>query len=79
MDLLKIKDPSFLKKLSNKELEALSKEIRQFLIEKLSVTGGHIGPNLGVVELTIAFINVLIVQKIKLFGMLDISLMFIKS
>ncbi|MCD4839941.1 1-deoxy-D-xylulose-5-phosphate synthase [Neobacillus sedimentimangrovi] len=54
MDLLKIKDPSFLQGLSIKELESLSKEIRQFLIEKLSVTGGHIGPNLGVVELTIA-------------------------
>ena len=54
MDLLSIKDPSFLKRMSNKELEALSQEIRQFLIEKLSVTGGHIGPNLGVVELTIA-------------------------
>lgn len=54
MDLLDIKDPSFLKKLSIKELENLSKEIRQFLISKLSVTGGHIGPNLGVVELTIA-------------------------
>jgi len=54
MDLLDIKDPSFLKKLSIKELEELSKEIRQFLISKLSVTGGHIGPNLGVVELTIA-------------------------
>lgn len=40
--------------MSNKELEVLSQEIRQFLIEKLSVTGGHIGPNLGVVELTIA-------------------------
>ncbi|MCM3571815.1 1-deoxy-D-xylulose-5-phosphate synthase [Mesobacillus subterraneus] len=54
MDLLSIKDPSFLKNLSTKELEELSGEIRQFLIEKLSVTGGHIGPNLGVVELTIA-------------------------
>ncbi|PLR99873.1 1-deoxy-D-xylulose-5-phosphate synthase [Bacillus sp. T33-2] len=54
MDLLAIKDPSFLKNLSNEELEALSGEIRNFLIEKLSVTGGHIGPNLGVVELTIA-------------------------
>lgn len=40
--------------MSTKELQALSQEIRQFLIEKLSVTGGHIGPNLGVVELTIA-------------------------
>ncbi|WP_066293719.1 1-deoxy-D-xylulose-5-phosphate synthase [Bacillus sp. FJAT-29937] len=54
MDLMKIKDPSFLKGLSNKELETLSQDIRQFLIEKLSYTGGHIGPNLGVVELTIA-------------------------
>ncbi|WP_226677138.1 1-deoxy-D-xylulose-5-phosphate synthase [Mesobacillus jeotgali] len=54
MDLLSIKDPSFLKNLSKNELEELSREIRQFLIEKLSVTGGHIGPNLGVVELTIA-------------------------
>jgi 1-deoxy-D-xylulose-5-phosphate synthase len=54
MDLLDIKDPSFLKELSMNELEDLSKEIRQFLISKLSVTGGHIGPNLGVVELTIA-------------------------
>lgn len=54
MDLLSIKDPSFLKGMSIKELEVLSQEIRQFLIEKLSVTGGHIGPNLGVVELTIA-------------------------
>ena len=48
MDLMKIKDPSFLKKLSNKELESLSQDIRQFLIERLSSTGGHIGPNLGV-------------------------------
>jgi 1-deoxy-D-xylulose-5-phosphate synthase len=54
MDLLTIKDPSFLKGMSISELEKLSSEIRQFLIEKLSVTGGHIGPNLGVVELTIA-------------------------
>ncbi len=54
MDLLNIKDPSFLKELSINELEALSHDIRQFLIQKLSVTGGHIGPNLGVVELTIA-------------------------
>lgn len=54
MDLLDIKDPSFLKELTINELENLSEEIRQFLIQKLSVTGGHIGPNLGVVELTIA-------------------------
>lgn len=54
LDLLSIKDPRFLKKLSIDELELLSADIRKFLIEKLSETGGHIGPNLGVVELTIA-------------------------
>ncbi|WP_186578079.1 1-deoxy-D-xylulose-5-phosphate synthase [Aquibacillus kalidii] len=54
MDLTKIKDPSFLKKLSNEELDALAFAIRQFLINKLSVTGGHLGANLGVVELTLA-------------------------
>ncbi|UBH07672.1 1-deoxy-D-xylulose-5-phosphate synthase [Macrococcus armenti] len=54
MDVTKIKDPSFLKDLSYESLESLSQDIRTFLIEKCSVTGGHIGANLGVVELTIA-------------------------
>lgn len=54
MDLYKIKSPSFLKNLNKRELEALARDIRSFLIEKCSITGGHIGPNLGVVELTIA-------------------------
>ncbi|WLR43880.1 1-deoxy-D-xylulose-5-phosphate synthase [Bacillus carboniphilus] len=54
MDLTNIENPQFLKHLSKEQLEQLSYDIRQFLIEKLSKTGGHIGPNLGVVELTIA-------------------------
>lgn len=54
MDLNTITSPSFIKDLSHDELLALSEDIRSFLIEKLSVTGGHIGPNLGVVELTVA-------------------------
>ncbi|MDQ0161402.1 1-deoxy-D-xylulose-5-phosphate synthase [Bacillus alveayuensis] len=54
MDLMSIKNPKFLKNLSNDELEQLSADIRHFLIQQLSKTGGHIGPNLGVVELTIA-------------------------
>ncbi|TSI08587.1 1-deoxy-D-xylulose-5-phosphate synthase [Lysinibacillus sp. BW-2-10] len=54
MDLTKITSPSFLKNMSKKELESLANDIRSFLIEKCSITGGHIGPNLGVVELTIA-------------------------
>ena len=54
LDVTQIQDPAFLKQYSVSELEALAKEIRRFLIEKVSVTGGHIAPNLGVVELTIA-------------------------
>ncbi|SDI43536.1 1-deoxy-D-xylulose-5-phosphate synthase [Planococcus glaciei] len=54
MDLHTITSPSFLKELDNKQLVRLSEDIRRFLIENLSRTGGHIGPNLGVVELTIA-------------------------
>lgn len=43
-----------IKSMSQEELKILSAEIRQFLIEKISVTGGHLASNLGVVELTIA-------------------------
>lgn len=53
VDLTTITSPSFLKSLSKSELETLAQDIRTFLIEKCSITGGHIGPNLGVVELTI--------------------------
>lgn len=49
-----IKNPSDLARLSPEELDALAAEIRTFLIEKVSKTGGHLGPNLGVVELTLA-------------------------
>jgi 1-deoxy-D-xylulose-5-phosphate synthase len=54
MDLTEITSPSFIKRLDKEQIADLAEEIRKFLIEKLSVTGGHIGPNLGVVELTIA-------------------------
>lgn len=53
MNLEEFTDPSELKHYSNEQLKQLANEIRQFLIEKLSVTGGHLGPNLGVVELTL--------------------------
>ncbi len=54
MDLYKVKDPSFLKEMSSSQLEELAKDVRKFLIENLSTTGGHLGANLGVVELTLA-------------------------
>ena len=46
MDLTQIQNPSFLKDMSISELEGLSEDIRKFLIEELSQTGGHIAPNL---------------------------------
>lgn len=49
-----IKEPNDIKKLSIQELKDLSCEIRNFLVESISKTGGHIGANLGVIELTIA-------------------------
>ena len=49
-----IKSPEDLQGLTIEQLTELSSEIRQFLITKVSQTGGHLGPNLGVVELTIA-------------------------
>ncbi|PAT01083.1 1-deoxy-D-xylulose-5-phosphate synthase [Candidatus Izimaplasma bacterium ZiA1] len=54
IDLLNIKDPSFVKSLSEPELVELAQEIREFLIENISKTGGHLSSNLGVVELSIA-------------------------
>lgn len=52
--LNQIKSPADLAGLSPLQLSQLSEEIRNFLIEKVSKTGGHLGPNLGVIELTIA-------------------------
>lgn len=55
MSLLdRIEGPNDLRKLSADQLPELAEEIRRFLVHEVSRTGGHLGPNLGVVELTIA-------------------------
>ena len=54
MILERIHKENDIKKLNKKELPILAEEIREFLIEKISVTGGHLASNLGVVELTMA-------------------------
>ena len=51
---INIQSPDELRAMSPEELTVLAADIREFLIEKVSRTGGHLGPNLGVVELTIA-------------------------
>src|SRR3989449_11264748 len=50
----RITGPADLRSLSGAELRALAEEIRQFLVATVSKTGGHLSPNLGVVELTLA-------------------------
>ncbi len=52
--LQSINSPTDLKKIPAAQIPALAKEVREFLIDRVSKTGGHLGPNLGVVELTIA-------------------------
>jgi 1-deoxy-D-xylulose-5-phosphate synthase len=52
--LSEIRSPEDLKSLTHEELERLAAEIRTFLIDHVSRTGGHLGPNLGIVEVTIA-------------------------
>lgn len=54
MEINKIKDPQFLKQLNIDELNQLSSDIRDFLIDNISKTGGHFSSNLGIVELTVA-------------------------
>ncbi len=54
MYLDRINQTGDIKKIPTEHLNALSSEIREFLIEKISVTGGHLGSNLGTVELTMA-------------------------
>ena len=54
MRLDQISTPRDLQGLTEPELEALAAEIRDFLVRTCARTGGHLGPNLGVVELTMA-------------------------
>lgn len=52
--IYKIKSPEYLKDKSIKELEEIAVEIRDFIIDKVSINGGHLSSNLGVVEITLA-------------------------
>ena len=68
INLEQINDPSLIKNLTPGELEELVKEIRTFILEKVSKNGGHLSSNLGTVEL----------KKISLFLMFPIKLILIK-
>ncbi len=66
-ELLKqVNSPSDLKKLSNKELTEYAQEVRQYILEIVKTQGGHLSPNLGTVELTIALHRVFDCPKDKI-------------
>jgi len=67
MKINEIENPLFLQNLTNKQLQALSEEIRSFLVDNIAQTGGHLSSNLGVVELTIALHKVFNDPKDKIF------------
>lgn len=66
MILERIHDPKDIKDLNKAEIQQLCHELRQFLVEKVSKTGGHLASNLGVVELTVAIHRVFDTAKDRL-------------
>jgi 1-deoxy-D-xylulose-5-phosphate synthase len=56
--LHRIQGPEDVRRLSRRDLKALCREVREMLIDVVAATGGHLGPNLGVVELTVALHHV---------------------
>ena len=79
MYLEKINSPEDVKKLNIEEMKVLAQEIREAIIKRDAIHGGHFGPNLGIVEATIALHYVFNHQKISLFLMYDIKHIHIKS
>lgn len=79
MSLLdRIDSPADLRALDRKDLPVLARELREFLVESVSKTGGHFASNLGAIELTIALHYVLTPQMIVWCGMWDIRPIRIK-
>lgn len=66
MNICEIRDPAFLRRMDEKELQKLCGELREFIIEGVSHTGGHLSSNLGLVELTVALHRVFEVPRDKL-------------
>ena len=66
MKIEEIRDPAFLRQMNTKELEDLCRELREYIIEGVSHTGGHLSSNLGMVELTVALHRVFETPRDKL-------------
>lgn len=79
MYIEKINGPQDVKKFSIDELNALASEMRDALLHRASVHGGHFGPNFGIVEATIALHMYLIHHRTSLYLMFHTSHILIKS
>ncbi len=73
-----INSPADLRLLERSQLPVLAEELREYLIQSVAKTGGHLASNLGVVELTIALHYVFNTPNDRLFGMLGTRLTLIK-
>ena len=76
--LNKVNSPEDLRKLEMSDLYKLADEMRELIIKKVNTTGGHLGPNLGIVETTIAMHYVSILLLISLYLMFHINATRIK-
>lgn len=65
MEIKDIKDPKFLKDMSVEDLKLLSIDMRKYILDSVSKTGGHLSSNLGIVDLTIAMLKVFDIDKDK--------------
>ena len=77
--LERVNSSNDIKKLNNQELTQYCKEVREFLVENLSQTGGHLASNLGTVEIAVALHRVYDTSKDRLVLMSDIRATFIRS
>ena len=71
--LQNISQPSDLKRLNSAQIQQLCGEIRQFLLDSVSKTGGHLASNLGAVELTVALHRIFETPGMRSFSMWAIS------
>ena len=73
-----VNEPSDIKKMSLDELKELATEMRQLVLERDAAIGGHVGPNLGVMELTLAYHYVFNSQHDKVIWMFPTNLTLIR-
>ena len=77
--LSSIDEPSAIRRLSFEEKEQLAQEVRDFIIETVAANGGHLAPNLGVVELTVALLSVFNLPKDSVIFDVEASVLYMEN